>query len=194
MVFRGSRGEWRQLPAALVEIIDRDRGPTVAPTNHETTVMLARDGVAPAADLEQMLPADANQMLRALDRVFERTFSVLDCSTGVTLRSVGDLPVDLYKRLATCEEIAKRGRPEILDEVSPLVLFAVPLVGATPGSSLVAVAPFVTERVQTKAEIEAAAQEFGLDVEKAFEWAKAQRPWPPQCLLELSGAIAEKST
>ena len=82
----------------------------------------------PADDIDQPLPNEAHQMLRALERAFGQSFAVVDCTTGQTVRpAVDGLPVDLYKRLASCEQIASRGRPEILDEVSPLVLLAVPL-------------------------------------------------------------------
>jgi HD-GYP domain-containing protein (c-di-GMP phosphodiesterase class II) len=157
-----------------------------APTN---------DLLVPASDIEQVLPNEAHQMLRALERAFGQSFSVMDCSTGNVVRpTMGGPKVDLYKRLAVCQEVAERGRPEILDEVSPFVLIGVPLVDSTVAGTLIAVAPFVTERVQNEAEVAVAAREFELPLKQAFHWAAAQTPWPPQGLLELSTAVAEKAT
>ena len=59
---------------------------------------------------------------------FGQSFAVIDCANGHVVRPAADgLAVDLYKRLASCEQIVQRGRPEIVDEVSPLLLMAVPL-------------------------------------------------------------------
>src|SRR5215213_6471688 len=85
--------------------------------------------LALASDIEQVLPNEAHQMLRALERAFGQSFTVIDCSAGSILRQpMGGLQVDLYKRMALCQQIAERGRPEILDEVSPIVLLGVPLI------------------------------------------------------------------
>ena len=144
-------------------------------------------------DVEQILPAEAYQTLRALERAFGQSFAVLDCATGQTVREgVGGLKVELYKRLTLCEQIAGRGRPEILDEVSPLTLFAIPLAAPGGESTLVAVATFVTDRVTSEIEIAAAATEFRVDVRQAFRWAEAQTVWPPKAVQELSAAILEK--
>jgi HD-GYP domain-containing protein (c-di-GMP phosphodiesterase class II) len=107
----------------------------------------------------------------------------------------GDLEVDLYSRLASCEQIAQRGRPEILEEISPLLVMAVPLsAAAAVDSSLVAVALFVTEPVEVEAEVAAAAQELGLDTRQVFRWAKTEPVWPPHAIQEVSAAIVEKAT
>ena len=149
---------------------------------------------APINDVEQALPNEAHQMLRALERAFGQSFSVIDCSTGNVVRqSMGGVKIDLYKRLSICQQVVERGRPEILDEVSPFVLLGVPLVDMAATGTLLAVAPFVTERVQTQEEIAAAVQEFELPAKQAFHWAAAQTPWPPKALQELSAAVAEKA-
>ncbi len=141
-----------------------------------------REALELASDVAPTLPNEAHQMLRSLERAFEQSFSVVDCSTGQLLRPAPhSLPIDLDKRLPSCEQIARRGRPEVLDEVSPLLLFAVPLVGCTTEASLVAVGVFVTERVKCEAEVTAAAHEFGIDVECAFRWAEAQNALDSEC-------------
>jgi putative nucleotidyltransferase with HDIG domain len=168
-------------------------------TTHDQRIIAppAPDSGVPdaSADIEQPLPSEAYQTLRALERAFGQAFSVVDVTTGRMLRSAPNgLEIDFYGRLAQCQQIAQRGRPEILDEVSPLVLLAVPLAHDQNESAFVAVAAFVTERVTTEAEISAAAREFGLEAGRVFDWAKEQTPWPAQGLNELSGAIAERAT
>jgi putative nucleotidyltransferase with HDIG domain len=144
---------------------------------------------------EQTLSSEAHQMLRGLERAFGQPFSVVDASTGHMLRTAPNgLSIDLYGRLANCQQIAERGRPEILDEVSPLVLLAVPLAHGTADCGLVAVAAFVTDRVTKAAEVAAAAREFGLDADRTLRWAMEQAPWPVQALNELSSAVAERAT
>jgi putative nucleotidyltransferase with HDIG domain len=170
----------------------------VATTFHEQLSEPAaerNEALVLANDIDQPLPNEAHQTLRTLERAFGQSFTVVDCATGQTIRpAIDGLLVDLYKRLASCEQIASRGRPEILDEVSPVVLYAVPLACPVTDCTLVAVSAFVTERVKNKDEIAAAAAEFGVDVAPAFRWAEVQTPWPPKAIQELSAAILEKNT
>jgi putative nucleotidyltransferase with HDIG domain len=187
------RGAWR-----AKKTFRRLRVPIVTTTHDNQFVApSAPNGavLASAGNIEQPLPSDACQTLRALDRAFGQEFSVVDATTGQVLRlAPKGLAIDLYNRLASCQQVAERGRPEIIDEVSPVVLLAVPLVHESSERRLVAVAAFVTDRVTTEAEVAAAAREFGLDAARTFGWAKDQTPWPAQGLSELSGAIAERAT
>src|SRR6185295_16385665 len=151
------------------------------------------DEVAPTS-IDSALPTEANQMLRSMERALGQSFTVIECGTGLTLRAAADgLRVDLYTRLASCEQVAQRGQPEILDEVSPLLLLAVPLPATGASSSMVAVATFLTERVASEEQIAAAASEFGVEVGEVFRWAESQTPWPPKAIQELSCATAEKT-
>jgi HD-GYP domain-containing protein (c-di-GMP phosphodiesterase class II) len=148
----------------------------------------------PATEPGQVLRSEAHQMVRALERAFSQSFAVLDCTTGARVRPAAEgLPVDLYKRLAACEEIAQRGRAEILDEVSPLIMVAVPLPASTTDTLMVAISTFVTEPVSDESQIAAAAHEFGVDAQQALKWAQGQLPWHPHAVLEVSSAVAEKT-
>src|SRR5215510_4344905 len=113
--------------------------------------------LAVPADAEQILRNDADQVVKALERAFSQSFSVVDASTGHVVRTAeDDLPVDRYKRIAELYEIAQRGRPEMVDEVSPLLFMAVPLP-TNPGEPvLVAVTTFITEPVTRDEQIRAA--------------------------------------
>lgn len=165
--------------------------------NEQSGISLLANGDehSPARDADQLLPAEANQVLRSVERAFGQSFAVLDCGTGRMLRpATNSLAVDLYSRLSSCAAIADRGQPEILDEVSPLLLLALPLPSNTPGSAMVAYGLFLTERIDDPSQIAAAASEFGIDKESAYQWAQAQTPWPPKAIREVAAAIAEKSS
>jgi putative nucleotidyltransferase with HDIG domain len=168
----------------------------VATTYHEplsATSTAHDDRLAELAENEAVLPHEAHQMVRSLDRAFGQTFAVIDCATGHKLRaSVDGLNVDLYKRLALCEQVADRGQPEVLEDVSPLLLLVVPLPAMAVGGHLVAVATFVTETVTSAAQLEAAAREFDVDADHAFHWATRQSVWPPRAVHEVATAITEK--
>src|SRR4029078_279186 len=142
---------------------------------------------APATDADLALPIEAVQLLRSIERAFGQSFALLECSNGKILRKALDgLQVDLYTRLPTCEQVAERGLPEILDEVSPLLMLAVPLASASPGSVMGAVATFLTARIESETQIAAAASAFGVETSQAFCWAQTQSPWPPKAIQEVS--------
>ena len=143
------------------------------------------------ADGGQGLPAEAQQLLRSLERAFRQSFAVIDCTSGRRLRPAANcLSVDIYKRLPSLEEVAGRGRPEIVEEVSPLVLLAVPLPDSATDAPMVAIATFITETIETESQIAAAAHEFGVDVRQALRWAQTQLAWHPHAVQEISSAIA----
>ncbi len=172
--------------------------PTVAVAYEEPTDTLAvpiDEAVRPPMDAELALPLEASQLLRSIERAFGKSFALLECSNGKVLRPAANgLPVDLYTRISTCEQVAERGLPEIVDEVSPLLMLAVPLPSTNPGSIMLAVATFLTERIESETEIAAAAAAFGVDVGQAFCWAQTQCPWPPKAIQEVSAAIVEKTS
>jgi putative nucleotidyltransferase with HDIG domain len=99
----------------------------------------------------------------------------------------------MYSRLAVCDQIVERGRPEVLEEVSPLLLLAVPLPETSSGCRLLATATFVTQTVLEIGEVAAAAQTLGVDIPSAFQWAQSQTHWPVHAIQEVSAAIAEKT-
>jgi HD-GYP domain-containing protein (c-di-GMP phosphodiesterase class II) len=145
-------------------------------------------------DVEPVLPQEAQQMVRALERAFGQILAIIDCASGNPLRTGPHaLSLDLYKRLSSCEIVAQRGRAEIIEEVSPLLLMAVPLVTASPENPLVALMLLVTEQVGQDSQIAAAAHEFGLEPRQALRWAKSQPVWMPHAIQEVGAAIVEKA-
>jgi HD-GYP domain-containing protein (c-di-GMP phosphodiesterase class II) len=148
----------------------------------------------PFGDFQHNLPSDALLMLRSLEAAFSQSFTVIDCATGTELKSGANFPrLDLYTRLSACEQIARRGRPEILDEVPPLLILAVPLLPESNECPLVAVGAFLTQPVATVEQVTAAASAFQLDATQTLCWAQEQSPWPPRAILEVAVAIVEKT-
>jgi putative nucleotidyltransferase with HDIG domain len=169
----------------------------VATTFHDqflSSTSTVDDDLLSSADGGQGLSTEAQQLLRALERAFRQSFVVIECSSGRRVRSAANcLPVDWYKRLSTLEEVAQRGRPEIIDEVAPLLLLAVPLPAPASDSPMVAVTTFVTEAVENESQLTAAANEFGIDARQALRWAQTQLSWHPHAVQEVSSAVAEKT-
>jgi HD-GYP domain-containing protein (c-di-GMP phosphodiesterase class II) len=176
---------------AWEELISEWSTPTVASVDEKQIA----EEVAPFMDADLALPPEASQLLRSIERAFGQSFALLECSNGKVLRAAENgLSVDLYTRIPTCEQVAERGLPEILDEVSPLLMLAVPLPSANPGSVMVAVATFLTERIESETQIAAAAAAFGVEIGQAFCWAQTQSAWPPKAIQEVSAAIFEKTS
>ncbi len=171
----------------------------VASISDESTASAAvsqdGNGGHAVAELERSIRPETQQVVRSLERAFGQSFAVVDGSTGDVIHSdLERLNSDLYPRLAACEEIAQRGRPELLDEVAPLAMLAVPLPVAIHDPPLVAVSTFVTESVEEESQIIAAAHEFGVDAGQAFRWAQGQRAWHPEAVLQLSQAVLDRVT
>src|SRR5262245_64927433 len=112
--------------------------PAVAVAYEEKTNAFAapiEESMGPPTDSDLALPLDASQLLRSIERAFGQSFALLECGNGKVLRPAANgLPVDLCRQIPTCEQVAERGLPEIVDEVSPLLMLAVPLPSNTPGS------------------------------------------------------------
>jgi putative nucleotidyltransferase with HDIG domain len=169
----------------------------VATTLHDQLAganTLSEAHLAALPDMEAVLPHEAHQMVRALDRAFGQTFAVVDCATGHRLSaSVDGLNVDLYNRLALCEQVAQRGQPEVLADVAPLLLLVVPLPAMATGCHLVAAATFVTETITSVSQLKAAASELEVAADQAFRWAQTQAVWPPRAIQEVAAAVTEKT-
>ena len=157
--------------------------PPVSPNNRS---------LVPPIEIEPTLRYELQQLVRALERTFRQSFAIIDSSSGHVVHSAaGGLNCDLYKRLALCEEVSERGRPEILEEVAPLLMLAVPLPTNPAEPPLVALSTFLTEPVQREEQIMAAAREFGVDAGQALRWAQTQTSWHPHAIHEVAQAIAE---
>ncbi|MEM1303463.1 MAG: HD domain-containing phosphohydrolase, partial [Planctomycetota bacterium] len=140
-------------------------------------------GVAP---LDPTVPAVAE-----LERAFGQTFAVLDVSDGA-LRGVSAdyLNVDLFSRLGLCEEVVRRGAPEVLEDFAPLLVVGVPLQGEDELATCLAVTTLLTEAVADESQLAGAAQTLGIATDQAFRWANERKVWPAHAAIELCRAVA----
>ncbi len=125
--------------------------------------------------------------LRSLEGAFNQSFSLLDADSGeFSFAASAGLMCDFYPRLAVLNEVAQRGRPEIVEDESPLALLAVPLRSLEKGPTLVAASLFLTQRVEEESQIAAAARVFGVDARRALDWSRQAEVWTTRVLLRLA--------
>jgi HD-GYP domain-containing protein (c-di-GMP phosphodiesterase class II) len=185
---------------SFVEFSKRIRGavPNVTTTIDKDTS--ARDsqvavGMEPAAadTPTGFVRADVQRVVATYERALEQSVAILDTSTGSVVKSdASGLSCDFSLRLGVLEEVARRGRPDIVDEVSPLLMVALPLPVHPAEPSLVGVAVCLTESIRDEAQLQAAAAAFGVETQQAWRWAQTRVAWPPQAVLQTCTAVAEK--
>lgn len=146
------------------------------------------------ADRPRGMRAETQRAVTTYERALDQSFTVLDPAIGENLQTSTDgLVCDSTGRLAVLEEIARRGRPEIVDEVSPLMMLGIPLPVDPCDPPLVAVAMFVTEAIREESQVAAAAEAFGVDSSLLFRWAQSRIVWHPQAALQMCQLLVEKS-
>jgi hypothetical protein len=130
--------------------------------------------------------------LQRLESVFGQPFVLVDARTGdPETVPPGDWAWEISSRQPVLAEIARRERPEIVEQESPLTMIAVPLAGLQRGASLVALSVFLTLRVERDAEIASAARVFGVDPGRALSWARHAEAWSTRSLLRLAEATLD---
>lgn len=131
---------------------------------------------------------------RALGDAFAEPFTLVNVETGECMESTdcNDLSGSILQRLALLAEVARRGTPEIVEDVSPLVMLAIPLPVSRNSSHLVAVGLFAQLPVEHKEQMLAAAEVFGVDADSALSWMLGREIWSPRVLLQLATAITGK--
>jgi len=130
--------------------------------------------------------------LRALARAFEEPFALVDVESGDLLHAGFEgLCCDLSSRMELLAEVARRGKPEIVEEVAPLSMLAVPFSSLRKGTTLVAVGVFVHQRVSTEEQIAAAARSLGVDAQRALRWSEGCEIWLPRVLLHMAESVLE---
>lgn len=134
--------------------------------------------------------ADLRESLR---RGFGTQFTILDGLTGDVLYEAPGQPArDWTLRGEICREVARRGRPEFIDDEDPLLVLALPMM-LPEGNGIVAVATFVTRQVQPDDDLSRAAAALTMDPEEAVSWASRQKPWSPHTLHRLSNLMLTQS-
>jgi HD-GYP domain-containing protein (c-di-GMP phosphodiesterase class II) len=144
---------------------------------------------------KRLLRGNTRRAVAAFERALDQSFTVIDPSSGDVFQTADEeLLCDLTSRLVLLEEVARRGRPEIIDEASPVLMVAIPLPVESDVLPLVAVSLILTEPVHEESEVRAAAAAFGVEPGPLFRWAQARIPWHPQALIRMSQLLVEKST
>ena len=133
-----------------------------------------------------------DRLVERLEEAFRQSFAVVDSTHGVLGRVTADWPrVDVFSWLAVCEQVARGGRAEFIEEHAPLALLAVPLPAKELEAPRVAVAVLLTEPNPSTEEIESAARVFGIDADRLSAWSVGRRHWPPHAALALAQTLFE---
>ncbi len=116
----------------------------------------------------------------------------MNVETGAIIHADYDgLSCELSERIGLLAEVARRGRPEIVEDVSPLVMLAIPLPSTKKGPKLVAVGVFPQLQIEHEHQVAAAAQIFGVDASRVLRWILGREIWSPRVLLHLATAIRD---
>lgn len=145
----------------------------------------------PQAIADGRSAAELEQWMELLRQGFGSRPALVDVSTA-TVHCAGDQPGrDWYARLEILREVARRGRPEFIDDEDPFFVLAVPLGDAGDGS-VVAVATFVTRGVEADEDLSRAAGLLEMNVREASLWAARQVPWPPDALERMAELVLDR--
>ena len=136
---------------------------------------------------------DCASAAAAADRLHECIgveFSVLDGATGDVVCLADDhRRLDWTTRAELCREVARRGRPEIIEDDDPWLLLAVPVNRGD--ETLVAVAALLT-RPANRHDTIRLAENLGIDADMVADWAARQEPLPAEAALRLATVSAAK--
>ncbi len=135
-----------------------------------------------------------------LERAYGVPFSVLDGRCGEVLYAAPGQPArDWGSSIELCREVARRGKPEFIDDDDPLLTLALPLPprpqsrGVDPQLSeeAVAVATFLTRRLTEDEDLSGPARRLGMEPGEVLAWARRQTPWPAEALSRLSDVVLD---
>ncbi|OHB82925.1 MAG: phosphohydrolase [Planctomycetes bacterium RBG_16_64_12] len=135
--------------------------------------------------------APASKTAALVEQAFGVEFNLVDGESGELVYASPDQPgADWQMRAELFREVARRGRPEFVEEEPPLVVLALPLAGA---DECVAVAIFVTRPVLPGDDVSQAARALGIDPEEALRWASRQTPWAPGSLERVGRLVIKQA-
>ena len=132
------------------------------------------------------------ETLAQLSKTFAQPFALFNVESGDLVYSEHEgLVCDFYDRVELLAEVSRRGKPELVEEVAPLCMLAIPLRRLGVGAELVAVGIFVTQQVADKDEMAAAASALGIDVDRALRWTTGRALWQPNVLQQVAETVLE---
>jgi len=145
----------------------------------------------PQAIADGRSAAELEQWKELLRQGFGSRPALVDVSTA-TVYCAGDQPGrDWYARLEILREVARRGRPEFIDDEDPFLVLAVPL-GDAGDNSVVAVATFVTRGVEADEDLSRAAGLLEMNAREASLWAARQVPRSPDTLQRTGELVLDR--
>ncbi|MHB1033355.1 MAG: HD-GYP domain-containing protein [Pirellulales bacterium] len=135
-------------------------------------------------------PCSLAERVESLRRWFGVELAMVDANSGELLYRAVDQPSGDWGIVAElCREVARRGRPEIIEAEDPFALLAIPLAGRGE-AEMVAVGAFVTREVMPGEDIAASAAALRWDVDDAAAWADNQVPTPLDALLRAAELVS----
>ncbi|HEV3340908.1 MAG TPA: HD domain-containing phosphohydrolase [Pirellulales bacterium] len=130
-------------------------------------------------------------VLRDLGRWFKTSFSLFDGQTGEALELAAEhRRIEWATRAELCREVARRERPETIDENDPWLMLAIPLPSADE-QSLVAVGVFLS-RACDERDAGRVASLLGTGGAEAAKWVARQTPADADLLERLAAVAHEK--
>ncbi len=124
-----------------------------------------------------------------LERAFGVEFSAIDGMTGQPLYCAPGQPDANWALWSSmCQEVARRGRIEFLQDEPPFLVLALPLLDAGDDCP-VAVGVFITRPVDPCEDVSEAARHLAMNPACAAQWASQQTPWLPERLQRV-GSLA----
>jgi len=162
------------------------------------TIAADNDGVAvvttahPSGDLDCASNQRLQDVLASLAKTFAQPFALVNVESGDLVYSDHEgLSCDFYDRIELLAAVSRSGKPEIVEDVAPLNMLAIPLRKLGVGANLVAVGIFVNQQVHSEAEIATAARTFGIDDERALRWSASRALWQPSVLQQVAETVLE---
>ncbi|MEX2186219.1 MAG: HD domain-containing phosphohydrolase [Pirellulales bacterium] len=134
----------------------------------------------------------ASRIADAVEQIFDVTFCVYDGDNATLAYAPPGTPrgnTDVRGEVA--RQVAARRQAEAIEEDGGLVTVAIPSV-ESDGSSLVAVATFVTTNASVEEEAANAARLLGMDEASARIWLVKQPFWPADALMRTARLATEK--
>jgi putative nucleotidyltransferase with HDIG domain len=128
-----------------------------------------------------------------MERAYGMQFTILDGQSGDVLDAASGQPTrDWTLRGEVCREVVRLGQPEFIDDEDPFLTLALPLIDFE-GCATVAVATFVTRRVNENEDLSRQAKLLGMRPDEALDWAASQTPWSPESLKRISDLVLDNA-
>jgi putative nucleotidyltransferase with HDIG domain len=149
-------------------------------------------GVSNAESLAAVVPSTPSPEFQAmLERAYGAQFTILDGQTAKVLWAAPDQPAhDWQSRAEVCRAVARRGRPEFIDDEDPLLTLALPLCDAA-GATVVAVATFLTRSLEPIEDLCRQSELLGMRPRDALAWARRQKPWSTAVLKRIGDFVCD---